>query len=191
MNNAVFISCKNPDAGKIICAIKEAEARLRNLGSELETNVGELEIGDDGVAITVSKKKFDDIQRELSECTEKIWNGYEKLSELRLVKFCQECEVPERTNNVVGGGMNQTQKMTIEYDKGYGHCTVKMTKIEVPKWGSGNGVGNTNIKKSQYELEEQKRIQEKNKKIAHYIGTIFLSVITAIIVTTAVLLYTR
>ncbi len=87
MNNAVFISCKNPEAGKIICDIKEAEARLRNLGSELEINVGELEIGDDGVAITVSKKKFDDIQREMSECTEKIWNGYEKLRELSLVRI--------------------------------------------------------------------------------------------------------
>ena len=87
--------------------------------------------------------------------------------------------------------MNQPQKMTIEYDKGYGHCTVKMTKIEVPKWGSGSGVGNTNIKNSQYELEKQKRIQEKNKKIAHYIGTIFLSMIMAIIATTGVLLYTR
>lgn len=90
MNNAVFISCKNPEAGKIICAIKEAEGRLRNLGSELEINVGELEIGDDGVAITVSKKKFDDIQREMSECTEKIWNGYEKLRGLGLVKIYQE-----------------------------------------------------------------------------------------------------
>lgn len=88
MNSAVFISkIKNPEAERILCIIKEAEVRLQNLVNELEIRVGELEIGENSIAITVSEEKFHKIREEMSECTEKIWNGYEKLRELSLVKI--------------------------------------------------------------------------------------------------------
>lgn len=39
------------------------------------------------------------------------------------------------------------------------------------------------MKQRNYELEEQKRIQEIDKKIAHYAWTIFVSMLTAIVTT--------